>query len=229
MPETLEELYLRQPHLSDGKWVVTYTGTYYSITNPLAEDVHLMDIAHALSQVNRWTGHTTVPFSVAQHSVVCSYLVPQAFALRALLHDAQEHILADVNRPAKSELPQYSALEARHEAVIAQAAGIIGPCMTPEVKAADNLALALEYRDLFSIAAKKGPWVPDGDVSGIPPLVALGHAEAKLQFLRRYFELTGDYVLPLERRVATDAFRAGFEFAMRDFGQTITEEAKVCN
>ena len=45
----------------------TYTGRYFDILNPQAKDVSIIDIAHALSQLCRFTGHTEFFHSVAQH------------------------------------------------------------------------------------------------------------------------------------------------------------------
>lgn len=64
-------------------------------------------IAHALSQINRFTGHLREPYSVAEHSVRVARAVadldgPPRAVLAALLHDAHEAYLGDISGPLKS-------------------------------------------------------------------------------------------------------------------------------
>jgi hypothetical protein len=63
--------------------------------NPDPADVRTEDIAHALSQISRYTGHTDTPYSVATHSVHVSQIVRPGLASLALLHDAAEAYLGD--------------------------------------------------------------------------------------------------------------------------------------
>lgn len=110
-------------------WIMTQSGRQFFPLEPRLEDVTIADIAHALGAVNRYNGHTRVPYSVAQHSVLVSReLRPDgpAVALLGLLHDASEAYLGDVPRPLK-RLPafaEYRAAEARLEAVIYRAFGL---------------------------------------------------------------------------------------------------------
>src|SRR6267378_1608096 len=96
-------------------WIVTYSGLQFYHLAPTPEMVCIEDIAHALSQTCRWTGHTKFHYSVAQHSIYCSFLVPAEHALAALLHDASEAYLGDMNRPLKHYTdagPAYMKVEA---------------------------------------------------------------------------------------------------------------------
>jgi hypothetical protein len=102
----------------------TYHGEV-SLTDPTPDQIDIRDIAHALSMCNRFAGMTRRPYSVAQHSLICSYLVPPEFALHALLHDAQEAYLGDWTSPVKALLGEAArALEGRFERVIAEAFGL---------------------------------------------------------------------------------------------------------
>lgn len=78
------------------------------------------DIAHALSLQCRFSGHIPEFYSVAQHSVLVSKLVPQTLKLQALLHDASEAYLVDIPRPIKKGLNNYNLLE--HKLMLAIAA-----------------------------------------------------------------------------------------------------------
>lgn len=64
-------------------------------------------LAKTLSQLNRFTGHTLKPYSVAQHCVIVSrYLDFDAHAsMRGLLHDAHEALIGDLSAPLKRSLP----------------------------------------------------------------------------------------------------------------------------
>lgn len=60
------------PNARRGDWLQTYTGRQYWPLDPRPEDVDLRDIAHALSQLCRYGGHTLFFYSVAEHSVLLS-------------------------------------------------------------------------------------------------------------------------------------------------------------
>lgn len=82
-------------------WIQTFTGKRVVPTNVGTDDVEIRDIAHSLSLINRFTGHTPKPYSVAQHSFLVSCLCPKEFRLWGLLHDAPEAYISDISRPLK--------------------------------------------------------------------------------------------------------------------------------
>ena len=57
-------------------WMETWTGGRFSLREPRPEDVDILDIAHALGHVTRYTGHVSAHYSVAEHSILVSQLVP---------------------------------------------------------------------------------------------------------------------------------------------------------
>jgi hypothetical protein len=77
----------------------SYTGRVIDLRDFRTADVDIRDIAHALSLVNRFTGHTKYPYSVAQHSVMVSRMVQPEHAMWGLLQDAREAYLGYVARP----------------------------------------------------------------------------------------------------------------------------------
>lgn len=138
-----------------GDWFQTYTGRKFHVLAPRAEDVCLEDVAHALSHLCRFAGHCLRFYSVAQHCVLVSRLVPERLALHGLLHDAAEAYTGDLIRPIKRSLREYTVafdvIEAAVEHVVAQHFGL--PPLDDEeaglVKQADIRALATERRDLL--------------------------------------------------------------------------------
>lgn len=104
-------------------WIQTHTGRAFPI-NPFDPDtIHIDDIAHALSHVNRYNGHTPVPYSVAQHSVLVARRVRDlggsyVTQLAALLHDASEAYLGDMVKPLKDLIPAFRTLEEELQALI---------------------------------------------------------------------------------------------------------------
>lgn len=86
----------------------TASGRPFDILNPHPDDVEIEDVAHQLARINRWNGAIKFPqFSVAQHSVICSFaarLIVPEYELHALLHDAPEYVIGDIATPMKKAI-----------------------------------------------------------------------------------------------------------------------------
>ena len=101
--------------------ICTYTGKMIDLENVKVEDIYIRDIAHALSLLCRYTGHTSKFYSVAEHCVLLSEAENMpGTPLARLLHDASEAYLGDVSSPLKLLLPHYQYLENRVHKVIAE-------------------------------------------------------------------------------------------------------------
>lgn len=160
------------------------------VTRPDLSGVTIHDIAWTLARICRYGGHLRLGvdfYSVAQHSVIVSRLVPPELALTGLLHDAAEAVLGDMIRPIKILLPDYQALEAKWEAAIAARWRLAFP-FPPEIKRADLVALATERRDLLDPVADDSFWGAIKPMPGrIDPLSPLGAANL---FMHTYRSLT---------------------------------------
>jgi 5'-deoxynucleotidase YfbR-like HD superfamily hydrolase len=173
--------------VTNAAWIQTYTGRAFPIFDPQEDDIDIRDIAHALSQICRFTGHTREFYSVAQHSVLVSKHVPPELALQALLHDAPEAYIGDMNRPLKHSglMDGFKDVEDVLWKAIANAFGVPQE-MDAKVKAADNRALFSEQRDLMGRVPK--PW-KDPVEPYEEAIVPLGPKEARALFLQRYLAL----------------------------------------
>lgn len=128
--------------------VRTFSGLFVDPLNLQPEDINITDIAHALSQIPRFGGHSRVQLSVAQHCVWVAKELPDELKLEGLLHDASEAYLLDIPSPLKERLPEYIVAERMAMGAVAKAFGLQDNFWRlPEVKAVDKRALQYEWRN----------------------------------------------------------------------------------
>lgn len=175
-------------------WIQVRSGGRFYPLSPKAEEVHLEDIAHALSQLCRFTGHSQYLYSVGQHCVHVSELLEQRspddinLALAGLVHDGSEAYIADVSAPLKrsGEFGKYRAAEAEIQRVIHERFGIT---VTPEIEARVKWAdLTMLHTEALSLMAPVAPgWglekLPPPREEPINPWIP---AQAKARFLERF-------------------------------------------
>lgn len=155
-------------------------------------------VASSLSKLCRFTGHIRDFYSVAEHSVKVSHMVPAEYALEGLLHDAHEILVGDIAHPIKHFIGKpYRDLSSKAEREMRESFGL-PEVMSGEVKLADIYMGLIEahsgmptegrcwaafqdYRDMALSAARDNPYLNPGYW---PP------ERAEQEFMLRYKMLT---------------------------------------
>lgn len=166
--------------------ILTKNGTYFDFTQPSESEIDIESIAHALSHICRFTGHTRQFYSVAQHSVMVSLIVPENLAMAGLLHDAAEAFIGDVAKPLKRLLPDYAAIEKNVEQAVFAHFSVGDDPYHDDVKRADLIMLLTEKRDLMTATDQ---WRIPGITARAEKLIALDCYSAKRMFLQRFNHL----------------------------------------
>lgn len=161
------------------------SGFVLDLLAPDASGLPITDIALCLASQPRWGGAARPWYSVAEHSVMVSRLVPPHLAYAALMHDCEE-FLGDWPSPVKVMLgrdyvrerigPVKDALRRRFGFDDADEA----------IKHADLVSMATELRDLLPPA-----WIEWGHLPAPDParIVPVGPERAYALFIERFDEL----------------------------------------
>ena len=178
----------------DGASILTHAGLYVNPLDLQPEQVLTEDIAHALSNQCRYTGHTETFYSVGEHVVRCTrWLREQGAPLEdlrwCLMHDASEAYLVDIPRPLKVDPyfgKAYRGAEDRAMRVICDVYGL--PHKMPDaVKEADMKLLATERRDLMP---PNGQWAILDGIDPIPGEIKTWRPRrARVDFLDEFARL----------------------------------------
>lgn len=183
--------------------VQTGCGRHFDFSRPGESAFDIYDIANALANICRFTGHSGQFYSVAQHCVLVSQVVPESDAMMGLMHDAPEAFVGDVAKPLKILLPDYAAIEERVEDAVFERFGL-PKRMPPTIKASDIILLRTEQRDVMQ--AEGHVW---GFAAGAQPLperiIPMEPAAAREAFLKRFEQLSGTRVERRPLRAATTA------------------------
>jgi len=169
-----------------GDWIQTYTGKQFYPLDPSSEEIDILDIAWSLSNQCRYNGHCRKFYSVAEHSVLVSFHVPERYALQGLLHDASEAYLLDVPKPIKHFLKGYAKIEEKLNIVIANRFGITYP-FSEEVKFADTVILGNEMDALM--LKPPAPWNISGARLRLSWNFGVPSKEANNMFIGRFQEI----------------------------------------
>lgn len=166
--------------------ITTYpSGHPISLLAPKHEHISILDIAHALSNICRYSGHCQF-YSVAEHSILVARALQNAgcdktVVQQGLMHDAAEAYLGDVTSPLKSKLHNYRKIESKLRKTIFRRFNI--PVDIPQIVwDYDHKLLHSEYYCL------KGKTLPKyEDVPAAPNIKILGRSPGKCYKLFRDF------------------------------------------
>jgi len=153
LPAPEQRITLHRPQSTS---IVTSQGHVVDFLKPDPSQIHIGDIATGLAREARFTGQTRLdrePYNVALHSLLTAAICRVEFNRpdlvgQALLHDASEAYLGDLNSPAKRLCPEYKVIEKRLMKVIMQKYLDIDT-YDPVVKQADWMAYCIERAQLM--------------------------------------------------------------------------------
>ena len=175
--------------------IETYQGRLLNYVDPDPDTIYIEDIAHALSQICRFTGHCREFYSVAQHSVLCSYFAPAEYKFEALMHDSTEAYIGDLNSPLKALLTGYKDIEHRIYEAIAYK-WMLPYKISDVVKYTDLLMLKKEYIELMSPELERPIWdfIKDFPYKEDPAIEPWNPKQAEEIFLERFDSLWKTHV-----------------------------------
>lgn len=183
-------------------WMLTHSGATFDLRHADPASISSLDIAHALSQINRYTGHAVRPYSVAEHSLLVVEIMQRELAvssphalLAGLMHDAHEAYCNDVATPMKQLLGDvWRITEAKIQRQVLQRFNVLTSFDRHSglIKRADTIALATERRDLMPAGGP--PWLALRDVAPVDWLTldawdAMEWADWRQAFLDKFSEL----------------------------------------
>lgn len=163
-------------------------GEFFDLLHPENSEYTIDVIASALSNICRYTGHVTRFYSVAEHSVLVSKIVPAKLALEGLLHDASEAFVGDVSSPLKKLIPAYQEIENNIQADIARRFDLQYP-FSEEIHKADKQLYWAERKMIAP--AVDAFWHREFRASRKVEPQGWAPTKSKKEFLKRFNELTG--------------------------------------
>lgn len=210
-------------------WIHLADGTEHYLAGPeIAHNSYRVEtLAHHLAIINRFTGATRRPYSVAEHSLLCADIAEACGAtlpaqMACLMHDAHEAIVGDASSPVKWALGHaWDAFEHPHAHALRRYLGLQSTFIgyRHQIKQIDLVALATERRDLlpFDPAVHK-PW-PILDTRGceVHPVATSLCTRKREQrhwsewrdlFTARFFDLSAQITATGARASASDEERA---------------------
>jgi len=194
-------------------WMLTCTGAKVDLRLMMPDSLSVLDIAHALANINRFTGHCSRPYSVAEHSLLVADIMERelhihdpAALLAGLMHDAHEAYTGDLSTPLKQLLgSSWAAEEARIQNAVLARFSLVAAYHrhAADIKRADLIALATERRDLMPAGGPAWPVL-----EGVAPAshlwqrlnapTAMRWADWREAFVERFAELNKLYGATLQ-------------------------------
>ena len=149
--------------------MLTATGRDYYLggQHVLGNVIDIAEVAHHLAIINRFTGATSRPYSVAEHSVLVADIAkmadePAVVQFACLMHDGHEYVTGDASSPAKREIGEgWDRFEGFHARAFRRQFALesLFAEFGDRVHHYDLVALATERRDLTMWCAQRNaPW-----------------------------------------------------------------------
>lgn len=208
---------------SNDAYMTTFMGVNFYPLDPREDEILIDDIAHSLALQCRFNGHCKKFLSTAEHSLhianvlsdsrfyyviensTIGYLVKDCLdkelmrklALTGLLHDASETYFADLVRPLKEHMPEYSVREKTLGNFILNTFGIDDDFIKtyyPIVKLLDNIMLVNERNQNMNTKVGEG-WAVDtilNEMNVVPPVILLKYYDTETvenMFIQKFYEL----------------------------------------
>lgn len=186
-------------------FINTCRGNRFVYTNMDKNVIEISEIAHALSHLCRFTGHTNMFWSVAQHSLLVAEKMPGTpeEKLVALLHDSAEAYTNDISSPLKAYLLtngnlHYQELQDEITAIIYSQYGVT---LIPEgVRVYDRAACLFEAQGFMGLSVARlrndgfpmelyGLWCPWNPVDFARKNSDREFSQVEAEFLKRFEDL----------------------------------------
>lgn len=169
-----------------------FGGGKFWLNDPRPEDFDIGVVAHSSSMICRFNGHVSKHYSVAQHSVLCSYQCDnEEEALEMLFHDGEEPYTGDIITPFKRLfIPNYHTIQDKILKAMGQKFGFVWKGMSPKMEEIDRRMLVTEVYSLIPKRMRKN-W--EGYLTHKAydfKIKPWSSKKAKNEFLNRYWELT---------------------------------------
>ncbi len=162
------------------------------------EDFDLTVIAHALSNICRYGGHTSKFWSVAAHSIEVAECVlfmtgDKRAALHGLMHDASETFLGDIPAPIKPMLLNFKKWELAAEQAVEERYGLSFEEYAI-VDVVDKQQVPIEVFNFFPAGSYSWKRYDVSDECGFKTLNPLSPEMGKAMFIEAFISLNGGLV-----------------------------------
>lgn len=147
-------------------WMLTASGANVDLRFIAQGTIDILDIAHHLAQINRFTGACSRPYSVAEHSLLVCELVERAIGilpadpsvlLAALMHDAHEAYTTDLSSPMKQIVgAAWSMEEQRIQHAVLKRFELL--------TASTSARTLIHWADLTALSTERAQLLPPGGI-----------------------------------------------------------------
>lgn len=168
--------------------LMSASGFLFDFCAITVDDIDIHAIANSLAKQCRFHGNCSAFYSVAQHSILLSSMVPKEYKKWALMHDAAEAYISDLAAPIKLLLPKYIEIEENVLKIIAKKFELDYP-IPQEVLYADLILRKTEMLNLFPIGTAWSDAVDFSDAQDFKIIPYANWEEAARKFMSRFKEL----------------------------------------